>query len=182
MLGAYGEAGCVVTDNLMLAERIQILRNHGSKIKYVHERLGFNYRMDGMQAAILLAKLKYLNKWIIKRRNNAAYYNRLLQNNLNVIFPQQSLGYKHVYHLYVIRVKKNRDKLRKYLLDKGIDTGIHYPIPVHLQSSYAYLGLDSGKYPITESYSKEIISLPLYPELTNDQIQYIVNSINLFYN
>ncbi len=182
VLGAYGEAGCVTTDNLMLAERIRILRNHGSKTQYEHKRLGFNYRMDGMQAAILLAKLGHLNKWIIKRRNNAIYYNRLFQNDLNVICPQELPGYKHVYHLYVIRVKKNRDKLREYLLGKGIATGIHYPKPVHLQSSYAYLGFHKGAYPVTEAYSKEMISLPLYPELTYEQIRYIVNSIKSFYN
>jgi dTDP-4-amino-4,6-dideoxygalactose transaminase len=182
VLGACGEAGCVTTNDRHIAQNIKILRNHGQTERYTSVKLGYNYLMDGMQAAILNQKLSHLETWIVQRREKAAYFNRLFEKNVYVTPPQELPGYKHVYHLYVIRVKEKRDELRKYLLNKGISTEIHYPIPIHLQESYKRLNIRKDSFPIVESLSKQIISLPLYPELKDEQIEYVVNSVNSFYN
>ncbi|WP_219884423.1 DegT/DnrJ/EryC1/StrS family aminotransferase [Orenia metallireducens] len=174
-LGAFGDAGAIVTNNLELAKRIKMLSNHGRVDKYKHKIEGYNSRLDSIQAAVLRIKLKHLDKWTKQRIEKAEYYNSLL-NDKEVILPKvRSLG-KHVYHLYAVRVK-DRDKLRDKLSSLGIATGIHYPIPLHLQPAYKYLGYKEGKFPISEQVSKEIISLPLWPEISHKQIEEVCEHI-----
>ena len=177
-LGAYGEGGIIVTNNKEIAEKVLILRDHGQKEKYLHEYIGYNYRMDGFQGAVLGVKLKYLDKWTEIRRKNARIYNELFKET-DIVIPFEAEYAKHVYYLYVIKVK-DRDKLQKHLQEKGIDTGLHYPIPIHLQNAYKHLKIFNGEYPISESYVKEILSLPMYAELKEDQIRYVCDSIKNF--
>ena len=174
-LGAYGDAGMVVTNNEEIAEKIKLLRNHGRITKkYEHEIEGYSSRLDNLQAAILRVKLRYLNKWNESRRKNAKRYNELLNNVSGIITPYEADYVKHVYHLYVIRVvREGRDRLREELKSKGIATGIHYPIPLHLQPAYKYLSYKEGDFPVTEKASKAILSLPMFAELTEDQIRII---------
>ena len=174
-LGAYGDAGMVVTNNERIAKKIKLLRNHGRITKkYEHDIEGYSSRLDNLQAAILSVKLRYLNKWNESRRRNAKKYNELLNNIDGIITPYEAEYAKHVYHLYVIKVEKEgRDKLREELNSKGIATGIHYPIPLHLQTAYSYLGYKEGDFPITEKASQEILSLPMFAELSDEQIMEI---------
>lgn len=178
-LGAYGDAGILVTDKEEIAEKIKLLRNHGRITKkYEHEIEGYSSRLDNLQAAILKVKLRHLNKWNESRRKNAKKYNELLNNIGGIITPYEADYAKHVYHLYVIRTEKEeRDKLREELKSKGIAIGIHYPIPLHLQPAYSYLGYKEGDFPITEKASKEILSLPMFAELGDEQIEEIVEII-----
>ena len=179
-LGAYGDGGCVVTNRKEVAEAVKALRDHGREPgeKYLHRQVGFNYRMDELQAAILNVKLKHLDAWIEKRRKIAKLYNELLEKLENVITPQEVEGGKHVFHLYVIRITKGeRDKVRTYLASQGISTGIHYPIPLHLQPSLAFLGLSERSYPKAEKICREVLSLPMYPELTDEQIHYVCEKL-----
>jgi len=175
-LGAYGDAGAIVTNDDDIKEKAEMLINHGRMKgeKYTHEIVGFNHRLDTLQASILSAKLKYLDEWTSKRRTNAKLYNGLLEGS--VIVPKEAEYSKHVYHLYVVRVK-NRDKLINFLKEKGISTGIHYPLPLHLQPSLQNLGYKEGNFPITEAISKEILSLPMFPELSEEEIRYIAKMI-----
>lgn len=177
-LGAYGDAGMVVTNNEEIAKGIKLLRNHGriSK-KYEHDVEGYSSRLDNLQAAILRVKLKCLDEWNDRRRSNAKKYNKLLSNINGIITPYEADYVKHVYHLYVIRTEKRRDKLSEELKSKGIAVGIHYPIPLHLQPAYRYLGYKEGDFPVTEKTSREILSLPMFAELTDEQIEEIVELI-----
>jgi len=175
-LGAYGEGGAITTDNQEWAKKIQALRNHGSDEKYIHNYIGLNSRMSGLQGAILGVKLKYLDNWLDLRIQHAKLYDKLLKNS-EVIIPYKLEGTKHVYHLYVIRTKE-RDKLQNLLHLNGVATGIHYPIPIHLQKAYKHLNYKLGDFPITKKVSKEILSLPMYPELTDKQIEYVCSIIN----
>ena len=174
-LGAYGEAGAVVTNDDRLYETIRMLRDHGQSKRYHHSMVGFNYRMDGIQGAILRAKLNHLDEWNRNRRENAQAYNELLKE-ANVVTPFEADFAMHVYHLYVIRVD-NRDVLRGYLSEKGISTGLHYPVPIHLQETYRCLGYKQRSFPITESYAGQILSLPIYPELMENEIEYITHYV-----
>ena len=178
-LGAYGDAGMVVTNNEEIAEKIKLLRNHGRITKkYEHDIEGYSSRLDNLQAAILRVKLRYLCKWNESRRRNAKKYDELLRNISGIITPYEADYAKHVYHLYIIRVEKERrDKLREELKSKDIATGIHYPIPLHLQPAYNYLGYKEGDFTITEKASQEILSLPMFAELTDEQIEEIVELI-----
>ena len=176
-LGAYGDAGAVVTDNKELAEKISMLTNHGRKLKYEHELVGTNYRMDNLQAAILDVKLKYLDKWVESRRNIASLYRKLLDKNIQIIEELETN--KAAYHLFVIKVK-NRDKLAKYLKEKNISSGVHYPVPLHLQPAFSYLGYKKGDFIHTEKLSEEILSLPIYPEMTEDMVKYVADCVNKF--
>lgn len=179
-LGAYGDAGMVVTDNEEIAEKIILLRNHGRITKkYEHKIEGYSSRLDNLQAAIIRVKLKYLNKWNEMRRENAKKYNELLSNIDGIITPYEADYAKHVYHLYVIKTE-NRDKLREELKSEGVATGIHYPIPLHLQPAYNYLGYKRGDFPVTEKASQEILSLPMFAELSDQQIEEIVELIKCF--
>jgi dTDP-4-amino-4,6-dideoxygalactose transaminase len=175
-LGAYGEAGAVVTNNAEMAAKIRMLRDHGQSKKYYHDLVGWNDRMDGIQGAILSAKLEHLPAWNEARRKNAELYTRLLSGIDGIIVPQEPDFAKHIYHIYAIRVK-NRDKLMNALAERGISCGIHYPIPIHLQDAYNSLGLKKGSFPVAEKIAEEFISLPMYPELTEEQIKYVAEEI-----
>lgn len=177
-LGAYGEGGIVTTNNEEVAKKISMLRDHGSSQKYFHPYIGYNYRMEGLQGAVLGVKLKRLEEWTEKRRKNAQMYNQLLAS-LEVITPVEESFNRHVYHLYVIRVK-NRDNLQKYLKENDIDSGLHYPQPIHLQKAYNFLGYKEGDFPIAEASVREILSLPMYPELTQEQIELVAKTIKEF--
>ena len=180
-LGAYGDAGCITTNSKIIAERIKKLREYGSLSKYIHPEFGFNSRLDSLQAAILRVKLKYLNYWNKRRRNLAKRYNRKISVWLPFIkCPEEAADCWSVYHLYVIRVPK-RNQLLSYLKEKDIHCGIHYPKPTHLQEPYKKIGYKKGDFPITEKYAKEIISLPLYPELTEKKQDIIIQAIKDFY-
>jgi dTDP-4-amino-4,6-dideoxygalactose transaminase len=175
-LGAYGEAGAVVTNNPEWANRIRMVRDHGQKSKYYHSVIGWNARMDGIQAAILSVKLRHLPQWNAARQRNAQRYNTLFKGMKEVMTPSEAKYAKHVYHLYVLRVK-NRDHLIASLSEEGIYCGIHYPVAVHLQEAYRFLDLNEGSYPVTEQCSKEFISLPMFPELTDEQIKCVVDGV-----
>ena len=178
-LGAYGDAGVVMTNNEEIVKKVKLLRNHGRITKkYEHEIEGYSSRLDNLQAAILQVKLRHLNKWNESRRKNAKKYNELLNNIGGIITPYEAEYAKHVYHLYVIRVE-GRDELRKELKSEGIATGIHYPISLHLQPAYSYLGYKRGEFPVTEKTSQEILSLPMFAELSNRQIEEIAEIIKL---
>ena len=178
-LGAYGEAGAVTTNSDEIADFIRLYRDHGSVKKYVHEIEGHNMRMEGFQGAVLNIKLKHLPNWIEGRRRNAAYYDALFKDVPGVIAPKEMPYAKHVYHLYVIRVK-NREGLQAFLSDKGIASGFHYKYPLHLQKAYEYLGYKKDDFPVTEKVMEEIISLPMYPELTKEKIEHVVEAVKEF--
>jgi dTDP-4-amino-4,6-dideoxygalactose transaminase len=178
-LGAFGEGGAVTTNNDEYAEKIRRLREHGQKDKYHHQSIGFNSRLDELQAAVLRCKLRFLTKWNERRREVATYYNNALAE-LPVETPSEAEWAHHVYHLYVIRVKK-RDELFKYLKEKGIGCGMHYPVPCHLQEAMNGYGYSEGALPETERVAKEIISLPMYPHLREDDTSYVVKTIREFY-
>ncbi len=173
-LGAFGDAGALVTDDAEIAEKITMLRDYGQKVKYHHLIKGTNSRLDSIQAAVLRVKLKHLEKWNNMRKNNAKLYDELL--NGIVVTPIEKDYAKHIYHLYVVRTDK-RDELLNKLKDEGIYCGIHYPIPIHMQKAYEDLGIKEGAFPITEKYANEIISLPMFPELKDEEIKYIVGKI-----
>lgn len=170
-LGAYGDGGLVVTDDDELAERVRMLRAHGSKVKYHNELIGYNSRLDEMQAAVLRVKLRHLNEWNSRRRQIALEYNKLLKD-LPLEFPDPGKDGEHVFHLYTI-LTGNREELRAYLKSRGVETGVYYPTPLHLQPAYADLGYRKGKFPVSESACERNLSLPMYPELSDEQIYYL---------
>jgi dTDP-4-amino-4,6-dideoxygalactose transaminase len=178
-LGAYGDGGMVVTNDAELVEKVDILRRQGSKKKYHAEVLGFNSRLDSMQAAILGVKLKYLHGWNEARRQVAQRYNELLAG-LPVTTPYESPDAYHVYHQYTIRAPQ-RDALAAYLKERGIGTMIYYPVPLHLQGLYASLSYSEGSLPASETASREVLSLPMYPELTEAQQVAVAEAIRGFY-
>ncbi|MBM4430583.1 MAG: DegT/DnrJ/EryC1/StrS family aminotransferase [Chloroflexi bacterium] len=178
-LGAYGDGGMVVTNDAALAEKVDVLRRQGGKQKYHAEVLGFNSRLDTLQAAILGVKLKYLDTWNEARRQVAQRYNDLLAG-LPVTTPYESPDVYHVYHQYTIRVEQ-RDALAVYLKEQGIGTMVYYPVSLHLQELYADLGYGEGSLPASEAASREVLSLPMYPELTKTQQQKVVRAIREFY-
>jgi dTDP-4-amino-4,6-dideoxygalactose transaminase len=167
-LGAYGEGGAVVTSDPEIAKKIRLLRAWGEETRYEHKYRGFNYRMDGVQGAILGVKLRYLEAWTEARRRQAAEYARRLAET-SVELPRERRDVRHVYHLYVVRLQQ-RDAWRERLSDAGVQTGVHYPIPVHLQPAYRDLGYAAGAFPVCERAAAEVLSLPMFPELTSDQI------------
>jgi dTDP-4-amino-4,6-dideoxygalactose transaminase len=174
-LGAYGDAGAIVTHNEELALKCRMIANHGRIKKYDHDFEGINSRLDGLQAAILSVKLRHLEEWTEKRRTAATIYGVLLQNT-EVITPLVAQGMRHVYHQYVVRVPR-RDAVRATLKEKGIDAGIHYPIALPNLKAYRYLGYTPNDFPIATQYSGEILSLPMYPELTSSQIEYVCDQL-----
>jgi dTDP-4-amino-4,6-dideoxygalactose transaminase len=180
-LGAYGEAGATTTDDDVLAQKMRQLRDHGQVKKYSHEMLGLNYRMDGIQGAVLGVKLKYLDSWTERRREIAAYYNRELKGVGDLELPVERAGGRHVYHLYVVKSKR-RDALQKYLNEKGIATGLHYPIPLHMQPAYKSLGYHVGDFPVSEQVGRECLSFPVFAEITEAQLKYVVTEIKEFYH
>jgi dTDP-4-amino-4,6-dideoxygalactose transaminase len=174
-LGAYGEAGAVVTGNAELDAKIRTLRDHGQVKKYYHSAIGWNARMDGIQGAVLSVKLKHLGTWNAARRKNAHRYNELLRG-FGITLPVEADHAKHVYHVYVVRVK-GRDQVISGLAEKGINCGIHYPIPIHLQNAYSSLNLGAGSFPVAELCASEFLSLPMFPELSREQIEYVATQL-----
>ena len=179
-LGAYGDGGIVVTNDASVADQIRLLRNVGQAAKYHHQVKGYNHRLDTMQAAILCVKLPCLDKWNALRRQAAGHYERLLAD-LPVSTPTAVAGAEHVYHLYVIQVE-NRDALQAHLNDAGVATGIHYPIPIHLQPAYVELGYKRGDFPVTERGAERILSIPMYPGIGQEAILHTVRSIETFFD
>ena len=173
-LGAYGEGGAVVTNDPAIADKIRLLRSWGEQTRYEHKYRGFNYRMDGVQGAVLGVKLKHLESWTEARRGRAAEYSIRLADTPAIV-PSERLGSRHVYHLYVVRVPE-RDVWRAKLTEAGIQTGVHYPIPVHLQPAYRDLGYSRGDFPVAERVADEVLSLPIFPELTVEQIETITSA------
>jgi dTDP-4-amino-4,6-dideoxygalactose transaminase len=180
-LGAYGEGGMVTTDDAELAQKVRMLRDHGSPERYHHEIVGLNGRLDEIQAAVLRAKLPFLDDWNARRRASAAHYAELLAGIDGVIVPEIAAYAEHVFHLYVARVPQ-RDALRVHLRERGVGSGVHYPIPCHLQKAFQGLGYMAGDLPVTERIVGEIISLPMYPELAAEQRRYVVDAIREFYD
>jgi len=179
-LGAYGEGGFITTDDDELARRVRMIRDHGSERRYHHDLLGFNGRLDEIQAAVLRTKLPHLAGWNEQRRAHASMYNQLLVGS-PATTPVERPGNRHIYHLYVIRAPQ-REALQAWLKEQGVSTGIHYPVPCHLQQAMAFLGYQAGDLPVTERVVGEVLSLPMYAELTNEQIQYVAGSIKAFYS
>ena len=177
-LGAYGDGGAVITNDVGITEKIKKLREYGQEEKYVHTEMGTNSRLDGLQAAILRVKLKYMDEWNDKRRSVAKCYHDSLndfQIKLPVIRPDRS----HVFHLFVIETD-NREELLEFLKQKEIFCGIHYPIPLHFQGAYRELGYKAGDFPVAERSASRILSLPIYPELKEEEINYIKDALNEF--
>jgi len=173
-LGAYGEAGAITTDDAQIAEKLRMLRNHGSLEKYHHAYIGWNERMDGIQGAVLDVKLPHLDAWNAQRRAHATQYREQLPPAVTTM--RERAGSLPAYHLFVVRVPE-RERAQKALQEKGIATGIHYPVPLHLQKAYAHLGHAAGDFPVSEKLAAEILSLPMFPELTAEQISYVTQSL-----
>jgi dTDP-4-amino-4,6-dideoxygalactose transaminase len=176
-LGACGEAGAIVTNNTALADRMKMFRDHGQDQKYSHSMIGWNARMDGIQGAILTIKLKYLPQWTEARRENAKRYQERLDPEESVIAPVEMAYAKHVHQVYAVRAK-NRDALLAELRDREIFCGIHYPVPIHFQEAYASMGLGPASFPVAERCAEEILSLPMFPELSHEQIDFVCHAVN----
>jgi dTDP-4-amino-4,6-dideoxygalactose transaminase len=174
-LGCLGEGGAVVTSDPKLADKVRLLRDHGSIRKYQHSVPGYNFRLEGLQGGLLTVKLRYLDHWNNRRRLWAQRYHELL-TDAAVTKPSQMPYAKHVYHLYVIEVN-GRDEIRQQLSTKRIDCGLHYPIPLHLQEAYATLGYKTGDFPVAEEAARRILSLPMYPDLTNEQVEAVASAL-----
>jgi len=178
-LGAYGDAGAVVTNDDRIALLVRKLRDHGGIEKYQHDLVGYNSRPDTIQAAVLLAKLKHLDTWNRRRQEHAFLYNELLSQIPGIVIPTVGEQSTHVYHLYVIRVERgSREELRQHLHERGAQTGIHYPQPIHLTQAFA--GSQKSTFPVAEEYACKILSLPMYPELEADQIKYVTEQISIY--
>ena len=178
-LGGYGEGGFITTNDPELYRRARMIRDHGSERRYYHDLVGMNARLDEIQAVVLRAKLPHLAEWNQQRRAHAALYNQLLQGSPAII-PVEQAGNTHIYHLYVVRVPK-RDELQVWLKERGIFTGIHYPVPNHLQPAMKSLGYKQGDFPVTEQVVGDIISLPMFAELTDEEIETVAGSVKEFY-
>lgn len=176
-LGAYGDAGCIISNNDDFASRARMFANHGALKKHYHELEGINSRLDGMQAAILSVKLKYIEQWNDKRLQNGLRYNELLSNIDDVLTPSIHPDVKHIFHLYVIRTEQ-RDKLQAHLEKLGVASGIHYPTALPFLKAYEYLGHKPEDFPVAHQYTSQILSLPMYPELTKDQLICVADAIN----
>jgi dTDP-4-amino-4,6-dideoxygalactose transaminase len=179
-LGALGDAGAVTTNDETIAKKIAMLRNYGSEKKYHNEEIGFNMRLDEVQAGFLSVKLKHLNEWTKQRKEIAKQYNEALKNVGDLVLPAVHANATHVYHLYVIKTK-NRDGLQKHLSENGIGTLIHYPIPPHLQKAYQSLGFKKGSFPIAEVLSETCLSLPIWPGMKDEKVQFVINKIKSFF-
>lgn len=179
-LGAFGDGGAVTTSDEGCYQRLLALRNYGSTVKYHHPAFGINSRLDELQAAVLNVKLQYLEGWNEARVKAAGRYRRNLASHPSIVLPEQADHSTHVYHLFVIRVEGNRDAIIEQMAQKGIQCGIHYPLPLHRQQAYARLGYKEGDFPRAEAIAKRIISLPLFPEITGEQIDYVCECLNGF--
>jgi dTDP-4-amino-4,6-dideoxygalactose transaminase len=179
-LGALGDAGAITTDNDDLANRLRTLRNYGSAKKYFNDEIGYNNRLDELQAAFLSVKLKYIEQWTNERREIASWYNELLSDVEDLVLPQCHTLSDHVYHLYVVRTQK-RSELQEKLLQNGVQTMIHYPVPPHLQKAYDYLGHKLGDFPIAEEIANTCLSLPIWPGMKKSDVELISNNIRSFF-
>ena len=182
-LGAFGDAGLCTTGDPDLAERMRVLRVHGGKPKYFHSLIGGNFRIDELQAAVLRVKLKYLDGWTQARQRNAAYYNQAFaQASLGpqLVAPQASLDGRHIFNQYIVRVQ-SRDALKAFLSERRIGTEIYYPVPLHLQPCFAYLGYKTGEFPHSEQAAAETLALPIYPELSEAQLEHVSSSVRSFF-
>lgn len=177
-LGAFGDAGAVVTDDKAFADQIRMMRNYGSRVRYYNEIEGLNSRLDEMQAALLRVKLKYMDELNDERKKLAAVYDRGIKND-KIILPKVRNGADSIYHQYVIRCK-GREKLQKFLQERDIQTQIHYPIPPHLADCYRYLGHEKGEFLLAEQYAREVLSLPIYTGMTDEEQQYVIAALNAF--
>ena len=180
-LGAYGDAGAVVTHDQKYAEKIRMRANHGRKDKYNHAMEGINSRLDGLQAAVLRVKIRYIRRWNKWRSQAAALYTRLLADVKEVETPTEKENSRHVYHLYVVRAR-NRNNLQSHLKVRGVSTGIHYPVPLPELEAYDYLGHKPEDFPVSSAYAGRVLSLPMFPEITDGQILYVVDKIKQFYS
>ena len=182
-LGAFGDGGIVTTSSEHLFEQLIIFRNHGSQPKYYHKYVGGNFRLDALQAAIVSVKLKYLDDWSRARQENADIYRKLFADaGLDQIGLPVSIQDRHIYNQFIVRVADKRDDLRQHLQQSGIGTEIYYPLPLHMQECFNYLGYAKGDFPESESAAEQTLALPIYPELTDDQQEYVVNSIKKFFS
>ena len=182
-LGGFGDGGLVTTNDKALADSMAMLRVHGSQVRYLHEAIGFNSRLDALQAAVLQVKLQYLDQWNEGRRRNAERYRQLFARTKQVdcvVLPPTRPGNFHVYNQFTVRVPK-RDELRVFLKEKGVGTEVYYPLPMHLQNCYRELGHEKGSFPLSEQAAEEVMSIPIYPELTEAQQGYVVETIAEFY-
>ena len=177
-LGAYGEGGLITTNNSELARKLRMLRDWGAEKKYEHVLKGFNYRMEGVQGAILRVKLKYLEQWTEARRAHAAAYGTLLSQN-GLTLPTELPGNRHVYHVYAVLTSR-RKELMDSLNSQGVQTGIHYPFPVHLLPAYSDLNYSAGQFPVSENIASQELSLPMFPEMTDSQIQAVGQAVAEF--
>ncbi|MBW1695581.1 MAG: DegT/DnrJ/EryC1/StrS family aminotransferase [Deltaproteobacteria bacterium] len=183
-LGAFGDGGMVTTNSDPLYEELRILRSHGAAPKYHHRRIGGNFRLDALQAAVVSIKLKYLDKWTEGRQKNAATYRKMFEDakiNNYITLPVEK-EQRHIYNQFVISVAERRDELKAFLRDAGIGTEVYYPVPLHLQQCFSYLGYEKGDFPAAEHAAAHSLALPIYPELTRDQQQYVVSKIRQFYS
>ncbi len=174
-LGAYGDAGALTTNDAALAEKVRMMRNYGQRAKYDHVYLAWNRRMDSMQAAVLRIKLRHLDAWNQSRRNIASMYGELLASS-GASLPHVSPGVEHVYHLYVVQIA-DRERVMEDLASAGIGTGIHYPVPIHLQEAYRGRGFERGAFPVTEAAAQRVLSLPMYPELAEDDVRRVAAAL-----
>jgi dTDP-4-amino-4,6-dideoxygalactose transaminase len=179
-LGAFGEAGGVTTNSDDIAQRIRMLRDHGQSKKYYHDKIGWNERMDGIQGAVLDIKLQHLKEWNENRYKNAQLYREKLEGIGDIRFFEEKPGRTHVYHLFVIRTL-HRDELQEHLKQNDIHSGIHYPIPLHLQKAYEHLGHQKGDFPVAEAIADQILSLPMFPEMTEEQVEKVCGTIASFF-
>jgi dTDP-4-amino-4,6-dideoxygalactose transaminase len=180
-LGGYGDGGMIVTQDERIATRLKRLRVHGGATQYFHDEVGYNSRLDALQAAVLSAKLPYLESWSAKRRANAEYYNRALAGISGLVTPFVDPANVSIYNQYTIRVER-RDELQAFLKEKGIGNSIYYPLPLHLQPCFSYLGYKAGSIPEAERAAKQVLSLPIYPELTQAQLEEVAGAVRAFYD
>jgi dTDP-4-amino-4,6-dideoxygalactose transaminase len=183
-LGAFGDGGLVTTGDAGGAERLRLLRNHGAEPKYVHKMIGGNFRLDALQAAVLRVKARYLPQWTEGRRRNAERYRQLMERagvDQHVTIPSEPPGHFHIYNQFVVRVSE-RDRLRSYLQSCGVQTEVYYPVALHLQPCFASLGYSTGAFPQAEAAAREALALPIYSELTDDQLRYVVDAMAEFFN
>jgi dTDP-4-amino-4,6-dideoxygalactose transaminase len=179
-LGGYGDGGMMVTNDEGLATRLKRLRMHGGAKQYFHDEVGFNSRLDALQAAVLSAKLPHLAQWSAKRRANAAYYTKALSGIDGITVPAIDPANESIFNQYTLRVER-RDELQSFLKERGIGSAIYYPLPLHLQPCFAYLGYKAGSCPESERAAGEVLSLPIYPELTNVQLDEVIDNLRAFY-
>lgn len=180
-LGCWGDGGAVVTDDPAVDKYVRMYSNHGRMDKYLHEFLGANERLDALQAAILNEKLKKVDEWNARRRVVAEWYSEMLQDVSQIVLPKTTVNGTPIWHLYVILVE-DRDSFMKYLSDQGISTGLHYPLPLHLQPAFDYLGFKKGAFPVAEKVTAQCVSLPMYPQMSREEVQYVCQHIKEYFD